>query len=140
MMMEADDAVRVKVVEYRRSKATARLPNAGQMDFDVEVRPFSQGFQHELTTVCQRPKRHEENEQERKQMMSWAKNQSGSRRQGTGRSGNSTAVTGHTKAKTGGGSLRSTQPKNAATVSEAHKPNTPSLLATVSNNRRGKFA
>jgi len=121
--MEADDAVRVRVVEYRRSKAAARHPNAGQTDFDAE-----------------RPKRHEENEQERKQMMSWAKNQS-SRRQGTGRSGNSAAVTGHTKAKTGGGSLRSTQPKNAATVSEAHKPKTSlSLLSTVSNNRSGKFA
>jgi hypothetical protein len=44
MMIEADDAVRVKVVEYRRNKSTARHPNAGQMDFDVEVRPFSQGF------------------------------------------------------------------------------------------------
>jgi len=44
MMTEADDAVRVKVVEYRQSKSTARHPNAGQMDFDVEVRLFSQGF------------------------------------------------------------------------------------------------
>lgn len=44
MMDDADDRVRVKVVEYPRSKSTARHPNAGQMDFDVEVRPFSQGF------------------------------------------------------------------------------------------------
>lgn len=44
MMIDADDVVSVKVVEYRRSKTTARHPNAGQMDFDVEVRPFSQGF------------------------------------------------------------------------------------------------
>lgn len=44
MMTEVDDAVRVKVVKDRYSKSTARHPNAGQMDFDVEVRPFSQGF------------------------------------------------------------------------------------------------
>lgn len=45
MMIETDDAVRVKaVVEHRRSKFTARHPNVGQMDFDGEVRPFSQGF------------------------------------------------------------------------------------------------
>lgn len=44
MMIEADDAIRVKVVEHRRSKSTARHPNNGQMDFDGEVRPFSQGF------------------------------------------------------------------------------------------------
>ncbi|KAF8558978.1 hypothetical protein OG21DRAFT_1480851 [Imleria badia] len=123
MMIEADNAVPVKVVEYRRSKTTARHPNAGQVDFDVE-----------------RPQRHVESEQERKQMMSWAKNQS-HRHQGTGRSGNSTAVTGHTKVKAGGGSLRSTQSSSAATVSEARKTiqKTSSLLSTVSN-RRGKFA
>ncbi|KAF8414467.1 hypothetical protein L210DRAFT_2992776 [Boletus edulis BED1] len=120
MMIEADDAVRVKVVDYRRSKPVARHPNAGQVDFDAE------------------PGRHVENEQARKQMTSWAKNQS-HRRQGTGRSGNSAAITGHTKVKTGGGSLRSKQTSNAASVSEARKTKTPSLLSMVPN-RSGKFA
>ncbi|KAG8218354.1 hypothetical protein J3R82DRAFT_3973 [Butyriboletus roseoflavus] len=121
MMIEIDDAVRVRVVEHRRSKPTTRHPNVGQMDFDGE-----------------QPKRHVESEQERKQMRSWAKDQS-HQRQSTGRSGNGAAVTGHTKAKTGGGSLRSTQLSNLATVNEAHKTKTSSLLSMVSN-RKGRFA
>lgn len=40
MMIEANDTVRVKVVE-QRSKPTGRHPNVGQMDFDGEVRLFS---------------------------------------------------------------------------------------------------
>ncbi|KAH0839632.1 hypothetical protein J3R83DRAFT_548 [Lanmaoa asiatica] len=120
MMVEVDDTVRVKVVEHQRSKTT-RHPNAGQMDFDGE-----------------QPKQHVESEQERKQMMSWAKDQR-HRRQGTGRSGNSAAVTGHRKAKNGGGSLRSTQLLNPSSVNETYKTKASSLLSTVSN-RKGKFA
>lgn len=44
MIIETDNAVRVKVVECQRGKPVVRHPNAGQMDFDVEVGPISRGL------------------------------------------------------------------------------------------------
>ncbi|KAG9317178.1 hypothetical protein JVU11DRAFT_1371 [Chiua virens] len=116
MVIEPDEGFRVKVMEYRRGITTGRRPNAGPLDFERLERPVDN--------------------KEREQLRSWAKNQR-PQYQGTGRSGNSAAVTGHKK----GGSLRSTRLSNSArTVSEPHKVKTSrSLLCTVSD-RSGKFA
>ncbi|KAF8845644.1 hypothetical protein BDN67DRAFT_1033013 [Paxillus ammoniavirescens] len=123
MTNEDDDAVRVKVMQHRPSKTTTRRPNLGQVDFDGE-----------------RPKQHAESEQQRKQMLSWAKGQN-HRHHGTGRSGNGAAVTGHAKVKSGGGSLRSAQPSSLGGVSEPRNTvsKAPSMLSTVSD-RSGRFA
>ncbi|KIJ70449.1 hypothetical protein HYDPIDRAFT_78205 [Hydnomerulius pinastri MD-312] len=126
MANDDDDMVRVKVTQQRTGKPMVRRPNPGQVDFDME-----------------RPKRHAESDQQRKKMLSWAKGQS-NRHQGTGRSANGAAVTGHAKVKSGGGSLRSAQPSSLGAVSETRAvPNkvskAPSMLSTVSD-RSGRFA
>ncbi|KAF9224303.1 hypothetical protein BS17DRAFT_779610 [Gyrodon lividus] len=123
MTNEDDDMVQVKVMQHRPNKTTTRRSNPGQVDFDGE-----------------QPKRHAESEQQRKQMLSWAKGQS-HRHQGTGRSSNGAAVTGHGKVKSGGGSLRSAQPSSLGAMNETRNKvsKAPSMLSTVSN-RSGRFA
>lgn len=135
MNMEADDAVLVKTVEGRRNRP-ARRANAGQMDFDEEVRPIPRRL-HSLTPIPQRSAR-TASEQERTQMTFWAKNQSRGH-QGTARSGNTTAITGHARAKSGGGSLRSAQSLKPSAVNATRITKTASLLSTVSH-RSGKFS
>ncbi|KIK91696.1 hypothetical protein PAXRUDRAFT_830609 [Paxillus rubicundulus Ve08.2h10] len=123
MTNEDDDMAQVKVMQHRPNKTTARRPNPGHVDFDGE-----------------RPKQHAESEQQRKQMLSWAKGQS-HRYQGTGRSGNGAAVTAHTKVKSGGGSLRSARPSSLGGMSESRNTasKASSMLSTVSD-RSGRFA
>ncbi|KAJ7688416.1 MRC1-like domain-containing protein [Mycena rosella] len=81
---------------------------------------------------------------ERKRMNNWAKTEGRTRNAGTGRASGRTAVTGQmSKAKAGGGSLRTSvvQSQSGAKPAEARRPlkMQPSVLAVVASDRSARF-
>lgn len=137
--MENDqNGVKVKVVMQRANRMVTRRPNHVNVEFDAEVSgltvPIGNG-----PNISQPPKRSAENDHQKEAWRSWAKDMA-HQHKGTGRSANGAAITGHAKAKSGGGSLRST-----STVSDENAKAGPSkltkarsMLSTVSD-RSSRF-
>lgn len=129
-----------------RVKAVSRTVRARQhidRDIDMEVRRLSMictYFQPCIDVVSQRPTvAHTDSEKTH----AWARKESkNSRNAGTGRSAVGAAVTGHkSKAKAGGGSLRSVLPSaSASTAAPARRPvRVSSTMLSVLADKSGRF-
>jgi len=94
-----------------------------------------------VLNTSQPPKRSTENDHQKEAWRSWAKDMA-HQHKGTGRSANGAAVTGHAKAKSGGGSLRSASTVGDGAGSSKAGPGkltkARSMLSTVSD-RSSRF-